>query len=231
MSEIERALDDVAGALVWPDPSIDVTSRAVARLAPRRRSRRWAVAAIVAVVAVGAGVPAAAHLLDVRGVRVTRSGAVPPGLAGDLDLGAPVEVPDDVAVPKGIGRPAAAFAGRPSGGLTLVWAPSDRLPEVRDLGVGLVLTRFRGRVGRPLLEKRVYDGGTLEATTVDGAPAYWLGGAPHGFLYVDPSGQPVEDTLRLSGHALLWTRDGWTYRMESSLSLAASRALAASMSA
>ena len=43
-------------------------------------------------------------------------------------------------------------------------------------------------------------------------------------------GNPAEDTLRLSAHALVWTRDGITYRLEStSRSLEESVALAESM--
>jgi hypothetical protein len=206
------------------------------RAAPRRS--RWiapaaavVLAVLLAVTAVPAGREAVADLLGIGGVRIRLTGGVPDGVGTELDLGraVPAEELDDATAPSGLGDPAAAFAGRPRGALTLVWAPSEALPEVLDTGVGLLFSTFPGDLERSLIEKRVLAGSTLEATTVAGQPAYFVAGAPHTFLYVDPAGNPVEDTVRLSGNALVWADDGVTYRLESALPLEETRALAESI--
>ena len=215
MADAARALAEARSAVAWPDEDgADLTSTVVAGLAPRRGPRRWP--AIVAVGVVGAvmTVPVAADLA-VRGVRIT-TGPLPAGIGDDVDLGEPTQVRAAAPRPPSLGLPAAAFAGEPAGGYSEVW-PGP-----------ILLTSFPGRLDRALIEKRIAGGGDVEETTVDGAPAYWIRG-PHGFLYLDDDGEPREDTLRLSRNALLWTRDGTTYRLESDRSLAESVALAESM--
>jgi len=54
--------------------------------------------------------------------------------------------------------------------------------------------------------------------------------APQGFYLLDGQGRVQEDRARLAGHALLWQRNGVTYRMESALTLDQSIGLAESMS-
>ena len=245
--DVAAALDDLARHLPASDPDVDVVGTAVAAIAarpsPAARRRWWpAVAAavlavVVATAALPAGREAVADLLGIGGVRVRLTGGVPDGLGARLDLGRAVDA-DDLdeldgvgapVAPAGIGDPAAAFAGRPPGGVTLVWAPTDELPEVLDTDVGLLLTTFPGDLDRALIEKRVLAGSTFETTSVDGAPAFFVAGAPHAFLYVGPDGEPAEDTVRLSGNALVWADGGVTYRLESSLPLAAALALAESI--
>ena len=58
---------------------------------------------------------------------------------------------------------------------------------------------------------------------------YWISGAPHELIFVDEAGQPVFDTRRIVGNALLWARDGVTYRLESGLDRAAAIALAGTL--
>lgn len=175
---------------------------------------------------------AIADLLGLGGVRITTEDRLPPGLAGTLDLGQPITVDDAQARLGGalsfssVGAPDGAFAGRPPGAVTVVWAPSPERPEVLDTGVGLLLSVFPGDLDRQLVEKRVAAGTTVEATTVSGREAYWVGGAPHAFLYLDEQQRPREDTIRLSGHSLLWADDGSTYRLELAGSLAQARAVA-----
>jgi len=220
-------------------------SRTRARLGSSRRSGpRWVLAAVMVVAVVGASVvPAAreavADLLGVGGIRITRDdGGGSRGIGGRLDLGRPVGLeeaarlsPGPLPRPEGLSAPTAVFAGQPPGGVTLVWAPDDRLPEVLDHDVGLIVTAFPGRMGSPevAIEKRGRDGGTTQPLTVDGAPAYWLSGAPHEIAYVDDEGRPREDTVRLSGNALVWERDGVTYRLESALSRSEAVQLAESL--
>jgi hypothetical protein len=223
------ALESLAQSLEWPDESVDVTGRALASIRHARRRRRWPLVAAAAVAVLVAAVPAAAHFLSFGGVRISLQGGVAPDLGTTLDLGAESDLPGDFPLPKDVGAPAAAYEGEPPGSQTVVWAPDDALPEVLDTGVGLLLTRFPGALERDLLEKRLYEGGRLEVATVGGLPAYWIGGAPHGFFFVDETGRVHGDRARLAGHALLWQRDGVTYRMESALTLDQSVRLAESM--
>lgn len=217
MTDVLDALADLRASLAWPDDDVDVTARAMAELGPRQDRRRWPyVAAAAAVVAIGAGVPVAAHLLGVGGVRIVLTGEVPDEIGGELQLGRPTALREDEVRPPSLGAPAAAFEGRPDGGYTEVW-PGP-----------IIVTRFPGALDDELIEKRVFEGGTVERTEVDGDLAYWIS-APHGFLYLDEEGRPQEDTIRLSGSALVWSRDGVTYRLESDRDLVASVALAESM--
>lgn len=216
MTDVVDALADLRSALAWPDDDADLTSRTLARLDGRRRASRWPYAAAVAVVAVGIGVPAAAQLLDIGGVRIKLTGEVPEDIGRELLLGRLTELREDAARPPSLGAPAAAFEGRPEGGYTEVW-PGP-----------VLLTRFPGSVDEQVIEKRAFAGATVTRVTVDGEPAYWVSG-PHGFLYLDDDGNVQEDTLRLSGNALIWTRDGVTYRLESDRALTDSIELAESM--
>ena len=217
MTDVLAALADLRASLAWPDDDVDITARALADLGPRRGRPRWPyVAAAAAVAAIGAGVPVAAHLLGVEGVRIVLTGEVPDDIGEELQLGRPTELREDEVRPPALGAPAAAFEGRPAGAYTEVW-PGP-----------VIVTRFPGSVEDQLIEKRVFAGGTVERTSVDGDAAYWIS-APHGFLYLDERGQAQEDTLRLSGRALVWSRDGITYRLESARDLAEAVALAESM--
>ena len=216
MTEVLDALDDLRGALAWPDDDVDLTSRALASLPPRPRAARWPYVAAAAVVAIGVGVPVAAHVLAIGGVRITLTGEVPADIGGELQLGRPTALREDEVRPASLGSPSVAFEGRPAGGYTEVW-PGP-----------VLVTRFPGSLDDELIEKRVFDGTTVERTAVDGDPAYWISG-PHGFLYLDAAGNTMEDTLRLSGNALIWSRDGITFRLESDRSLAESIDLAESM--
>lgn len=216
MTDVVTALDDLRASLAWPDDDADLTSRAIAGLVPERRRPRWSYVAAAAVVAIGAGVPAAAHLLGIGGVRITLTGELPDGLGRELQLGRATALREDERRPPSLGAPAAAFEGRPDGGYTEVW-PGP-----------VLVTRFPGTLDMPVIEKQATGDGAVERATVGGDPAYWVS-APHTFAYLDEDGTVQEDTLRLSGNALVWTRDDITYRLESDRDLAASIALAESM--
>jgi hypothetical protein len=122
----------------------------------------------------------------------------------------------DTPRPPDLGRPEAAFEGRPAGGYTEVWSGP------------VLVTSFPGTIGFDVIEKRGVAGTTVEATVVDGARAYWIS-APHAFVYLDEHGVAQEDTVRLSDNALVWTRDGVTYRLESPYDRARALELAESM--
>jgi hypothetical protein len=215
--DVVAALADLRDVIAWPADDVDLTTRAIARLEPRRR-RRWPFVAIGAVVVVGAGVPVAASRLEVGGVRVSYVDELPAVVGTALELGRPTEVRADAPRPPALGEPIAAFEGRPEGGYTEMWTGP------------VLVTSFPGVVGRDQIEKRVLEGATAEAVVVDGADAAFWVTAPHGFLYVDERGFVQADTIRLSGTALVWTVGDTTYRLETPAhDLAASIALAESM--
>jgi hypothetical protein len=68
----------------------------------------------------------------------------------------------------------------------------------------------------------------VEDVDVDGAPGLWVVGA-HEIGYLDRAGQFRKSTLRRSGPALLWSRDGVTYRVEGLATLAEAQAVASSL--
>jgi len=220
MTDVVAALADLRTSLAWPGPDAadDLTGAVLGRLGPRRRRRpRWTLVAVAGVAAVGAGVPVAAHYLSMGGVRIELTGEVPSSIGGELDLGSPTALREDAPRPPALGDPAAAFEGAPRRGYTEVWP-----------GPVLVMS-FPGTVTTDLIEKRVFGAGRVETTNVDGADAFWVEGY-HGFLYLDADGAFREETLRLAGSALIWTRDGITYRIEgASLTRAEAVELAESM--
>ena len=66
----------------------------------------------------------------------------------------------------------------------------------------------------------VFAGASIEATSVDGATAWFVSGPGHAVADVDGN------ELRLAGSALVWSAGGTTYRLESALGLDDLRALA-----
>jgi hypothetical protein len=64
---------------------------------------------------------------------------------------------------------------------------------------------------------------------VNGEPGFWIEGHPHVVDYVDPSGRAGRLSSRLVGNTLLWNQEGLTVRIESSLSLERSLAIATSL--
>jgi hypothetical protein len=201
----------------------------------RRPRRRPAVlvAAVLAVAVLVVAVPgsraALARWLGIGAVRIVTSDDPVPVLAGPYDLGDPIAVEDAIerapapVVPDGVGPPDAAYAGAPTGAVTVVWRASGDLPPIgAGAGdVGLVVTILPGTRPAPLT--KVAGAGTvLEAATVAGTPGWWLSGAPH-VLWIDgdPGGADggADDAraLRLAGNTLLWADGDLTYRLESAL--------------
>lgn len=233
MSELERALLELGRHLEYPlTPDIAGTVRA--RLAERRPAPRWtrrralALALVVLAVAAGAvmAVPqartAVLDWLGIRGVEIEFVESLPEvRVEGELALGervtlaqARARAPYRVLVPTLEGLPApdevylAGGAGRTR--ISFVYGSASR--------VRLLLTQFRGNRAPELVKKVLGPGTKASFVTVDGSPAVWLDGKPHRFLYVDPSGEPREETLRLAGNTLLWQRGELTLRLEGRLS-------------
>jgi hypothetical protein len=138
-----------------------------------------------------------------------------------------VDIPVRLPSQPGMGSPATAWllAGR----LSVVWPASSSLPALREPGVGLLLSQFRGSLEPAYFEKVLDQGTTIETVRVDGVTGWWISGAPHEIVYVDDFGDPVFDSRRSVGDTLLWARGDVTYRIESALGRAATIALADTM--
>ena len=98
--------------------------------------------------------------------------------------------------------------------LTLVYRQRAGIPVSPDAGVSALVVEVRGTLDEALFAKATGPGTRVEPVNVNGATGYWLEGAPHLFFYRDPSGNVVNDTLRLAGNTLVWVQDGVTIRLE-----------------
>jgi len=149
-----------------------------------------------------------------------------------LGLGEPVDpsrldalVGRHVPVPGALGRPTAAFVDTRFGApvVSLVWAASPTLPDAaadgttEPTGIGAILTSIPASINAPYLEKVIGEGGTVERVTVAGAPGFWVSGAPHELVLLDPNGNGLPSLTRLAGSSLLWQQGGATLRFESAL--------------
>lgn len=215
-------------------------------LFPRvRRSVLLAVAATLIVAAVAA----AAIGFNLPGIRIifgpppsleptpSHASISPSGLPGvQMDLGAIVSVEEAQALVDfplllptnpDLGPPDATYVRLRR--VAFIWAPQDGIPPTDDPEVGLLLNQFRGVLGQNIVNKIADEGTHVEPITVDGAPGYWIAGAPHFFMYVDPSGLEISDSYRSVSQTLVWTRDGITYRLETALDRDAAIRLAESL--
>lgn len=132
-----------------------------------------------------------------------------------LELGPPIEV--------------LVTYGQTNRMVSFVYAASDRLPASRYSGVGALLTQFRGTTERGLLDKGIVTDSAVTVITVNGDLGFWIDGAAHYFLYIDPYGDVQAEDYRLAGNVLLWEANGMTYRLESELTREEALAIAESL--
>lgn len=258
LSELGRRLDYPRGAnlaaavrrrieapaarqLLWPRP---LWPRPVW---PRRLVLAAAIAAVV-LAALAAFPPsrnAIAGFLGLKGVIIQRvptapsPGAGPTGsIAQRLDLGSEVTLAQaqaavsyHVLVPGSLGQPDHVYLVDPPSrqAVALVYLSRPGLPQSALTGVGLLLIEFPGKIDSAYIEKMVGPDATLESLRVNGQPGFWLSGAPHGLLYVDPQGNVRQDTLRLAGNTLVWNQAGLAVRIEAPVSKDQALGLAASL--
>ena len=257
--ELEAALRALGGALATPAAGDGFASRVVARIQTTKPARQRGLAVVpplrrsvvlaIAATLVLALVAAAAIGYYLPGLRIifgptpslpapTASAAAgasgPPGWQHGLGQRmSPAEAQARVDFP--LLRPATPDPGPPdatyvrSGRVAFVWAPRPGLPATGDPNIGLLLNEFHGTFDRTIVEKIASVGTHVEPVSVAGAPGYWIAGAPHFFMYLDPSGHEIDDSYRSVGQTLVWTRDGITYRLETSLDRDAAIALAESL--
>jgi hypothetical protein len=189
------------------------------------------VASVALIVAVVMAIPPArAAVLDLLGfssVRITREEPQPSRFAQALVVGDPVTLERarrafPVLVPEAVGRPDAVYLDEhPTMGprVDMVYRARPGLPTSSNTGAGMLITEFRA-VAEPLIEKSVGTGAKVERLTVDGDPAFFISGAPHGFAYYNPdTDQTNFEEQRLAGNTLLVDRsDGTLLRIEADIS-------------
>jgi hypothetical protein len=246
---LERALTDLGAHIDAPRDS-DIASAVRRRIeaSPARRlpmrpwvwTRRTVVFAVVLVLL--ASSIAVASYLAVRGVRI-RVGETPPPAATPtapvgtaLGLGerstlaaARAELAFPVRVPEALGAPDEVYLGRfvPGYQVTLLYRPRSGLPEARGTKAGLLLFQFAARVDRHAFDKFVAPG-QIRNVTVAGAPGIWIEGT-HTVAWLDPAGNLMGDTVRLSDNVLLWQLGRVTLRLESALPMQDAIRIAASV--
>ena len=227
MSELELELRELR--IDWPETP-DIAAAIEPRLVapPARPRRSWlarpawqlAVAATALIIAVVMVIPPArAAVLDWLGfssVRITREEPLST-LGHELVLGDPVTLERareafPVLVPEELGDPDAVYLYEHAlfgPRIDLIYGEGD--PEV-------LITEFRA-VTEPVIEKAIGTGAKVERLTVDGDPAFFISGAPHGFAYMNPeTGDANFEEQRLAGNTLLVERaDGVLLRIEADI--------------
>lgn len=224
MRDLERELR--ALRVEWPETP-DLAAAVLPRLEPRRANRRrrgrWVAAAVAlllgGVAAVEPARSAVLELLGLKSVRIERREptatptATPAG--SDLGLGEPV-ARSPYPAPAELGAPDAIF--RDGDFVTRVYGDP---PEI-------LVSQAPATVA-PYIQKSVGQGARLERLRIDGAPAYFISGAPHG-VAIEPEGGDVRfDEQRLAGNTLLVEREGQLIRIEGELERARAVAIARSI--
>lgn len=245
---LERALQDLGPHYPYPPTpnlAIAVRRRIVAQpTAPVRRLALWRdprrlalVAAVLLVLAGTAAVvnptsrDAIAHFFHVRGVIVNRVPSPLPSLSPvtPLDLGRRVTMDEaqsavsfKIGVPPELGVPDTIYVGSgiPGGEVALAYMPRSGIPLVKGTGLGVLVTEFRGDLIPGFITKDVGPGTTVEQTSVNGDPGWWIAGEPHTIIIQVGAGNDQMETLRLAANTLVWEHGGVTYRIESALSRA-----------
>jgi hypothetical protein len=254
--ELERALRDLGPRYPYP-PTPNLASRVRLRIIaqpaaqPRRLAlwrdpRRLALVAAALLVILGAAVvanpetrDAIAHFFHVRGVIVNREASPLPSFSPvtPLDLGRRTTMTDaqskvnfKVAVPAELGEPDAVYVVTdvPGGEVALAYTPRPGITLVKETGLGVLVSEFRGDLNPGFLMKGLDQGTTAEEVSVQGDPGWWISGQPH-MLYVEVQGQGQSVPLRLAANTLIWEHAGVTYRIESGLSKADAFRIAAGL--
>lgn len=209
------------------------------------RPLRLALAAAIVVVALASAAllnpatrDAIAHFFHVQGVVVTRAPAVPSVSIAPLNLGQPTtlvqaqqQVSFIIVVPSELGPPDAIYVDPsvPGGEVVLAYKPRTGIPLVRQTGLGLLITEFRGDLSPEFFTKVVGPDSTVEETTVNGDPAWWIAGKPHAIMAQVTPGGFREEPLRLAANTLIWQDESVTLRIESGLSKSDAMAIASHM--
>jgi hypothetical protein len=211
---------DLAAAVLAALPREDAPARVTGRR-PRRRRRRLVVAVLIAILAPPAAalaVPGSRHaILDALGLRhvtIEQRITLPPS-ARDPRLG----------VRTTLARAARAAGFTPLQAATLGPAEAvhqrDGIVTLTYRNGRILLAQARGTLDRAVLHKVVVVDARSRSTTVNGAPALWLG-RDHVYEWFDATGP-----LLRSGPALIWETGGLVLRLEGPRTEAEARRIAA----
>lgn len=223
MSDLGAELAAVAQFLEVPDPGEVLRHRVIehVRAAPApvvRRRRRRIVAVIAAAIAGIVAVPVAPAVADWLGVGGVEVISVPDD---PTDATLPPTF-DDQLGRKVTARQAASAVGRRIvrsdvlGAPAAVWLDERGATPMVTLDYGdLLITQFLAPLeSRDVIASKFAGPDVLvEQVDVDGAPGLWLEGA-HGIALREPGGGTAYVAMRLSANALVFERDGMTFRIE-----------------
>jgi hypothetical protein len=216
-------LRELGSLLIWPPPT-DLAPAVSEHLRAGKRgwgSQKWVLGAAALVILLAAlsliALPnlrrAVADWLGLPGVRIERVEGERelPSPATDPRLGARVSLAEAAAaVPYDIVSPQRAR------GLE-IYLDNEAVTFVRRRASGdieLLITQFQGTLDDELVQKVLPRGSRLRGVAIDGRQGYWIAGAPHTVLYLDPFGEIRANTVRLAGNTLLWQRGSLTLRLE-----------------
>ena len=254
--ELERGLRDLGPRYPYP-PTPNLASRVRGRItvqpvAPSRRLELWrdprrlALVAAVLLVLLGAAAlanpatrDAIAHFFHVRGVIVSREASPLPSFSPvtPLNLGRRTTLADaqsrvkfSIAVPDELGAPEAVYvvSDVPGGEVALAYTPRPGIPLVKQTGLGVLISEFRGDLIPGFITKSLGEGTTAQEVSVEGDPGWWITGEPH-MVVIQVDGQDRPETLRMAANTLIWEHAGVTYRIESGLSKADAFRIAAGL--
>jgi hypothetical protein len=241
---LERELRHLGASVAWPEP--DVAGTVAAELRAGRRAERpvprlslWPRRRVVALIVVGllliAGTAVAAKLAigaisieTVPELSTPSATASPP--SPDSNLGNRVTLQKaragagfPISLPRDLGPPVDVYIGGfgDSTRVSLLW-PQPDAPMVLGAQKGLLLMEFAGEDAGAATKETVPET-EIEAVDVGDVRGYWIDG-PHQLVLADGS------VVHPRGSALLWERDGVTFRLESKLSKADAIRLAETVS-
>lgn len=232
---LEQALADLAVEVDFP-PTPDLARAVSARISERparARPGRWSMlrAVGIAVAALLVLATVAVALGIVPGLRLTVVPSLPPASAPADPAGMRIGLGDAIAldaveeyVPAALGGPDEAYVDDEI--TSLVWRPSEQLPEVGTSGVGLLLQAIEGRIDVGQVEKLVETGSQVTPVTVGEEAGFWIDGPPHVMRYLGPDGEIRAESTRLVGDVLVWQRGETLYRIETASGLQATLELA-----
>lgn len=219
------ATPDLRAGVMGRLGTVPPAAPARARVGRPRLLRAVALAALLAILAAGAAVALGYRL---PGLDIVFDGAVTPPPAGsDLVLGAPMPVVEATAadrprvlVPATLPAPDTAYRGGSTADpvVTLAWRADPGAPTLTgSTDLALVVMAVPGDVEEAFLSKVLGPGTTIEPVTVGGDRGWWISGAPHELLYLDPRREAKVLRSVVAGDTLVFARDGTLYRLESAL--------------
>jgi hypothetical protein len=84
------------------------------------------------------------------------------------------------------------------------------------------------KIDEGFFQKTLGAASTVRSVQVDGAPGYWIDGAPHDLLF-EFGDQILPDTFRLATNTLLWQRGDDVFRIEADVPLSTALLIAQSI--